>query len=118
MRLKALNWPLIMSPSDQFMAANVVLSITFQLLFYFLSQVATKNRFLTLLLFYGAQNSLVYVILGALFRGVADTFVLRCGYLLVFFSATPRNFHYLKAPAVKRSDVYKNHSPLIARPLS
>ena len=23
-----------------------------------------------------------------------------------------------KAPAVKRSDVYKNHSPLIARPLS
>ena len=29
-----------------------------------------------------------------------------------------KNYHYLKAPAVKRSDVYKNHSPLIARPLS
>ena len=36
----------------------------------------------------------------------------------VFFSSTPRNYHYLKAPAVKRSDVYKNHSPLIARPLT
>ena len=36
----------------------------------------------------------------------------------VFFFATPRNYHYLKAPAVKRSDVYKNHNPLIARPLS
>ena len=67
-------------PSDQFMAANVVLGITCQLLFYFLAQVATKNRFLALLLFYGALNSLVYVILCALFRGVADTFVLRCGY--------------------------------------
>ena len=80
MRLKALNWPLIMSPSDQFMAANVVLGIRFQLLFYFLAQVATKNRFLALLLFYGALNSLVYVSLCALFRGVAYTFVLRCGY--------------------------------------
>ena len=29
-----------------------------------------------------------------------------------------KNYHYLKAPAVKRSDVYKNHSPLIARPQS
>ena len=37
----------------------------------------------------------------------------------VFFFTIPRNYHYyLKAPAGKRSDVYKNHSPLIARPLS
>ena len=64
MMLKVLSWPLIMSPSDQFMAANGVLVLL-------LAQVATKNRFLTI--FYGALNSLVYVILGALFLGVAET---------------------------------------------
>ena len=58
-----------MSPSDQFMAANGVLVATFQ--FLLLAQVATKNRFLTL--FYEVLNSLVYVILGALFLGVAET---------------------------------------------
>ena len=36
--------PLIISPSDQFMF-NVVLVVTFQFLFCFLAQVATKNRF-------------------------------------------------------------------------
>ena len=70
MMLKVSNWPLIMSPSDQFMAANVVLISTFQ--FLLLAQVATKNRVLTL--FYGVLNSLVVrVILGALFLGVAET---------------------------------------------
>ena len=69
MMLKVLNWTLIMSPSDHFMAAfKMVFVVTFQ--FLLLAQVATKNRFLTL--FYGALNSLVYVILGALFLGVAD----------------------------------------------
>ena len=58
-----------MSPSDQFMAANGVLVATFQ--FLLLAQVATKNRFLTL--FYEVLNSLEYVILGALFLGVAET---------------------------------------------
>ena len=61
-----------MSPSDQFMAANVALAVTFQFLFCFLVQVATKNRSLALLLFYGVLNS-IYVILGALFLGVAET---------------------------------------------
>ena len=70
MMLKVSNWPLIMSPSDQFMAANEVLVSTFQ--FLLLAQVATKNRVLTL--FYGVLNSLVVrVILGALFLGVAET---------------------------------------------
>ena len=59
MILKVLSWPLIMSPFDQFMAANGVLVATFQ--FLLLAQVATKNRFLTL--FCGVLNSLVYVIL-------------------------------------------------------
>ena len=49
MMLKVLSWPLIMSPSDQFMAANGIVVATFQ--FLLLAQVATKNRFLTL--FYG-----------------------------------------------------------------
>ena len=85
---QGLNWPLIMSPFDQFMAANGVLVAMFQ--FLLLAQVATKNRFLTL--FYGVLNSLVYVILGALLLGVAEcyfAFVLCCGNCLVFFSATP-----------------------------
>ena len=70
MMLKVSNWPLIMSPSDQFVAANEVLVSTFQ--FLLLAQVATKNRVLTL--FYGVLNSLVVrVILGALFLGVAET---------------------------------------------
>ena len=79
---QGLNWPLIMSPSDQFMAANRVVIAMFQ--FLLLAQVATKNRFLTL--FYGVLNSLVYVILGALFVGVAEcyfAFVLCCGNCLV-----------------------------------
>ena len=42
--LKVLNWPLIMSPSDQFMAANGVLAATFQ--FLLVAQVATKIVFL------------------------------------------------------------------------
>ena len=44
MMLKVLDWPLIISPSDQFTAANVVLVVTFQFLFCFFAQVATKNR--------------------------------------------------------------------------
>ena len=44
-----------MSPSDQFMAANVVFVVKFQFLFYFLAQVANKNR--TLVFFYGVLNS-------------------------------------------------------------
>ena len=46
-----------MSASDQFMATNVVLVVTFQFVLRFLAQVATNNRFLTL--FYGVLNSLV-----------------------------------------------------------
>ena len=67
--LKVLNWPLIMSPSDQFMAANGVLAATFQ--FLLVAQVATKIVFLHF--FYGILNCLVYVILGGLFLGVAET---------------------------------------------
>ena len=48
-----------MSPSDQFMAAYVVVVVTFLFLFYFLAKVATKNR--TLVLFYGALNSVFYL---------------------------------------------------------
>ena len=44
MMLKVLDWPLIISPSDQFTAANVVLVVTFQFLFCFFAQVATKSR--------------------------------------------------------------------------
>ena len=58
-----------MTPCDQFMAAYGFLVATFQ--FLLLAQVGTKNRFLTI--FYGVLNSLVYVILGALFLGVAET---------------------------------------------
>ena len=46
-----------MSPSDQFMAANLVLVVTFQLRFCFVAQITTKNR--TLALFYGVLNSTV-----------------------------------------------------------
>ena len=56
--LKVLNWPLIMSPSDHFTAAVVVL-VRFQFLFYFPTQVATKNRILVL--FYGVLNSICYL---------------------------------------------------------
>ena len=56
--IKVFNWLLIMSPSDHFMAANVVFVVTFQFLFHFLAQVATKNR--TLALFYGVLNSICY----------------------------------------------------------
>ena len=41
---QVLDWPLIISPSNQSMAANVVLVVTFQFLFCFLAQVETKNR--------------------------------------------------------------------------
>ena len=41
---QVLDWPLIISPSNQSMAANVVLVVTFQFLFCFFAQVATKNR--------------------------------------------------------------------------
>ena len=44
MMLKVLDWPLIISPSDQFTGANVVLVVTFQFLFCFFAQVATKNH--------------------------------------------------------------------------
>ena len=48
-----------MSPSDQFMATYVVVVVMFLFLFYFLAQVETKNR--TLVLFYGALNSVFYL---------------------------------------------------------
>ena len=44
MTLNVLNWQLVRSPSDQAIAANVVLVVTLQFLFCFLAQVATKNR--------------------------------------------------------------------------
>ena len=50
MMLKVLNWPPIMSPSDLFMAAYVVVVVRFYFLFFFLAQVATKNRILVLFL--------------------------------------------------------------------
>ena len=53
------NWSLIVSPSDHFMAAYVVLVVRFQFHFYFLAQVATKNRILVL--FYGVLNSICYL---------------------------------------------------------
>ena len=59
MMLKVLNWLLIMRPSDQFMAAYVVVVVMFLFLFYFLAQVGAKNR--TLVLFYGALNSVFYL---------------------------------------------------------
>ena len=59
MMLKVLNWPPIMSPSDHFMAAYVVVVVRFQFLFCFLAQVATKSR--TLVLFYGVLNSICYL---------------------------------------------------------
>ena len=77
MMLKVLNWLLIMSPSDQFMAAYVVVVVMFLFLFYFLAQVGAKNR--TLVLFYGVLN---LSILSWVLLGVAETdaFVLCCGY--------------------------------------
>ena len=42
--------PPIMSPSDLFMAAYVVVVVRFYFLFFFLAQVATKNRILVLFL--------------------------------------------------------------------
>ena len=56
MMLKVLNWPPIMSPSDHFMAAYVIVVVRFQFFFFFLAQVATKNR--TLELFYGVLHEL------------------------------------------------------------
>ena len=48
-----------MSPYDHFMAAYVVFVVRFQFLFYFLAQVATKNR--TFALFHGVLNSIFYL---------------------------------------------------------
>ena len=92
-----------MSPSDHFMAANVVFVVTFQFLFYFLAQVATKNR--TLAPFYGVLN--LYLLFWV-FLGVAetDTFVLCCGYSLVFLSSSRRKCHY--AVHYSWQYVYKN----------
>lgn len=62
MMLKVLNWPLIMSPSDHFIAAVVLVVrflFLFYFLFYFLAQVATKNRILVL--FYRVLNSICYL---------------------------------------------------------
>ena len=56
MMLKVLNWPPIMSLSHHFMAAYVVVVVRFQFLFFFLAQVATKNR--TLVLFYRVLHEL------------------------------------------------------------
>ena len=50
-----------MSPSDHFMAAYVVVVVKFQFLFFFLAQVATKNRTCTLVPFYGVLNSICYL---------------------------------------------------------
>ena len=48
MVLKVLDWPVIISPSDQFTAANVVFVVKFQFLcfffFFFFAQVTTKYR--------------------------------------------------------------------------
>ena len=52
MMLKVLDWPLIISPSDQFTAANVVLVVRFQFLcffFFFLLKSRLKIVFLFLL---------------------------------------------------------------------
>ena len=48
-----------MSPSDHFMAAYVVVVLRFQFLFFFVAQVATKNR--TPVLFCGVLNSICYL---------------------------------------------------------
>ena len=48
-----------MSPSDHFMAANVVFVVTFQFLLYFLAHDGAKNH--ALALFYGALNSICYL---------------------------------------------------------
>ena len=67
-----------MSPPDQFMAADVVLVVTFQFLFPFSLLKWPKNR--TLALFYGVLAELYMS--SWVFLGVTetDTFVLFCGY--------------------------------------
>ena len=47
MVLKVLDWPVVISPSDQFTAANVVFVVKFQFFcffFFFFAQVTTKYR--------------------------------------------------------------------------
>ena len=83
-----------MHPSDHFMAAYVVFVVTFQFLFYFLAQVATKNR--TLAPFYGVLNSICYF-----------------GCFLVL-RRTPRNCHYV----VHYCSMSITISPLVPKPLS
>ena len=110
MMLKVWNWPLIMSPSDHFMAAKVVFVVTFQFLFYFLAQVATKNR--TLALIYGVLNSICYF---GCFLVLRKPILLCCGYWLVFFYSSPRNYQY----AVHYCSMsIRIRSPLIPKPLS
>ena len=58
MMLKVLRWPLIMSPSDQFMAAIGVLFATFQ--FLLLAQVGTKNRRVLTLFMEYAELSCIF----------------------------------------------------------
>ena len=100
--LKDLNWLLIMEPCDHFMAANIVFVVRFQFLFYFLAQVANKNR--TLVLFYGVLNS-VYFILGMSWCCGNQRFCFVLWVLISFFSVTPRNYNYAVHYC---SDVYKN----------
>ena len=63
--LKVLNWPPIMSPSDHFMAAYVVVVVRFQFLFFFLAQVATK--IVHVLLYLSMEYWTLYVIFGVSF---------------------------------------------------
>ena len=65
MMLKVLNWPPIMSPSDHFMAAYVVVVVRFQFLFFFLAQVATK--IVHVLLYLSMEYWTLYVIFGVSF---------------------------------------------------
>ena len=71
MMLKVLSWPLIMSPSDPFVAANGVLIATFQ--FFLLARSGRDKESISYTFLWSILNSLVYVISGALFLGVAET---------------------------------------------
>ena len=61
MMLKVLNWPLIMSPSEQYMSANVVLVVTF----LSSSSVSLLNsRLKIVLLHFSMEYGILYLILG------------------------------------------------------
>ena len=60
-----------MSPSDQFMAPNGVLVATFQ--FLLLARSGRDKKSFSYTFLWSILNSLVYVILGALFLGAAET---------------------------------------------